>query len=87
MKKAQLVSPEDTQIISEIDSIIKNAKDITIVPFGTIEVKVIVKTSNHYKHLNVVVDDLPENPHCIDIMIAQQIQVLKPASKKIPVMI
>ena len=34
-----------------------------------------------------MVDDLPENQHCKDIVIAQQIQVLKPGSNKIPVMI
>ena len=65
----------------------KIVKDITIVPFGTIKAKGIVKTSNHYKCVNVVVDDLPENQCCKDIMIAQQIQVLKPGSNKIPVTI
>ena len=87
MKEAQLVSPEDTQIVSKINSILKTAKDTTIVPFGTIEVKGIIRTSNHYKCVNVVVDDLPEDQCCKDIMIAQQIQVLKPGSNKIPVMI
>ena len=87
MREAQLVSPEDTQIVSKIDGILKIAKDTTIIPFGTIKVKGIIRTPNHYKHVNVVVDDLPENQHCKDIMIAQQIQVLKPDSNKIPVMI
>ena len=86
-KKAQLVNIEDIQIVSKIDGILKIAKDTTIVPFGTIEVKGISKTPNHYKPVNVVVDDLPENQHCKDIIIAQQIQVLKPGSNKIPVMI
>ena len=71
----------------KIDCILKIAKDTTIVPFGTIEVKGIIRTQNHYKCVNVVVGDLPENQHCKDIMIAQKIQVLKPGSKKIPVMI
>ena len=35
----------------------------------------------------MVVDDLPENQYCKDIVIVQQIQVLKPGSNKIPVMI
>ena len=87
MKKAQLVSSEDTQIVLKIDSILRIAKDTTIVPFGTIKVKGIIGTPNHYKHVNVVVDDLPENQHCKDIMIAQQIQVLKPGSNKVPVVI
>ena len=34
-----------------------------------------------------MVDDLPENQHCKDIWIAQQIQVLKPGSYKVPVVI
>ena len=34
-----------------------------------------------------MVDDLPENQHCKDIRIAQQIQVLKPGSNKVPVVI
>ena len=35
----------------------------------------------------MVVDDLPENQCCKDIITAQQIQVLKPGTNKIPVMI
>ena len=44
-------------------------------------------TPNHYKSVNVVVDDLPKNQCCKDIVIAQQIQLLKPGSNKIPVII
>ena len=44
------MSPEDTQIVSKTDSILKIAKYTTIVLSGTIEVKGIIKTSNHYKH-------------------------------------
>ena len=87
MKKAHLLSSEDTQIVSKIDGILKIAKDSTIVLFGTIEVKGIIKTPNHYKQVNVAVDDLPENQHCKDTVIAQQIQVLKPGSNKIPMVI
>ena len=85
MKEAQLVSSEDTQIVLRIDNILKIAKDTTIVPFGTIEVKGIIRNPKHYKYVNVVVNDLLENQHCKDTMIAQQIQVLKPGSNKIPV--
>ena len=85
MKEAQLVSQEDVQIVSKIDNIVKIAKDTTIVLFGTIEVKGIIKTPSHYKCLNVVVDDLPENQCCKDVAIIQQIQVLKPGSNKISV--
>ena len=34
-----------------------------------------------------MIDDLPENQHCKDIAIVQQIQVLKPGSNKIPVVL
>ena len=81
------MSTEDTQIVSKIDGILRIAKDTTIVPFWTIEVKGIAKTPNHYECVNEVVDDLPENQHCKDIVIAQQIQVLKPGSNKLPVVI
>ena len=37
--------------------------------------------------MNVVVDNVPENQHCKDIAAAQQIQVLKPESNKIPVVL
>ena len=51
------------------------------------EVKGVIRAPNHYKHVNVVVDNLPENQHFKDIAIAQQIQVLKPGSNKIPVVL
>ena len=87
MKEAQIVNAEDIQIISKIDNVLKIAKETTVVPFGTIEVKGVIKTPNHYKWVNVVVDNLPENQHCKDIATAQQIQVLKPGSNKIPIVI
>ena len=84
MKKTHIVSIDDKQIISKINNVLKIAKDTTIDPFGMIEVKGGIKTPNHYKYVNVVVDNLPENQHCKDIAVAQQIQVLKPGSNKIP---
>ena len=87
MKEAQVVNVDDKQIISKIDNILKIAKDTTIDPLGTIEVKGIIKTPNHYKHVNVVIDNLPENQCCNDMTVAQQIQVLKPGSNKIPVVL
>ena len=87
MKEAQVVNLEDTQIVSKIDNVLKIARDVTIVLFGTMEVKGVIKTPNHYKHVNVVVGDLPEDQCCKDIVIAQQIWVLKPGSNKIAVMI
>ena len=87
MKETQIVSVNDEQITSKIDNILKPAKDTTFDPFGTIEVKGIVKTPNHYKHVNVVIDNLPKNQCCKDMTVAQQIQVLKPGSNMIPVVL
>ena len=87
MKEAQIVSIDDKQIIMKIDNVLKIAKDTTVVPSGTIEVNSVIETPNHYKHVNVVVGNLPGNQHCKDITIAQQTQVLQPGPNKIPVMI
>ena len=87
MKEAQLVGINDEQILSKIDNVLKLARDITISPFGTIEVKGTIKTPNHYKHVNVVVDNLPKKQHCKDLTVVQQIQTLKPESNKIPVVL
>ena len=37
--------------------------------------------------MNVIIDNLPENQCCKDMTVAQQIQVLKPGSNKIPVVL
>ena len=87
MKEAQLVGVDDEQITSKIDNVLKLAKDTTIDPFGMIEVKGIIKTPNHYKHVNMVIDNLPKNQCCKDITVGQQIQVLKPGSNKIAVVL
>ena len=87
MKEAQLVGINDKQILSKIDNVLKLARDTTISPFRTVEVKGIMKTPNHYKHLNVVVDNLPERQHCRDVTTVQQIQTLKPRSNKILVVL
>ena len=87
IKEAQIVNEEDAQIVSNIDSIVKLARDTTIIPFGTTKVKGVIKTPNYYKCVNVVTDDLPENQHCKDVVIIQLIQILKPGSNKIPVVL
>ena len=87
MKEAQIVGVDKEQITSKIDNILKLAKDTTIDPFGMTEVKGIIKTPNHYKHVNVVIDNLPKNQCCKDMTVAQQIQALKPGSNKIPVVL
>ena len=38
----------------------------------------LLELQNHYKHINVVIDDLPENQCCRDVVVMQQIQILKP---------
>ena len=81
------MNQEDAQIASKIDNIVKIARDTTIVPFGTAKVKGAIKAPNHYKHVNVVVEDLPENQCCKDVAVIHQIQILKPGSNKIPVVL
>ena len=71
MKEAQIVGVDDKQITSKIDNILKLAKDTTIDPFGMTEVKGIIKTPNHYKCVNVVIDNLPKNQCCKDMTVAQ----------------
>ena len=85
MKEAQIVGVNDKQVTSKIDNVLKLAKDTTIDPFEMIEVKGIIKTPNHYKCVNVVIDNLRKNRCCKDMTVAQQIQILKPGSNKIPV--
>ena len=79
------LTTKDVQIVSKIDSIVKIARDTTTVPFGTAKVKGAIKTATHYKHVNIVIDDLPENQSCKDIASYPKIQNLKPGSNKIPV--
>ena len=87
MKEAQLVNQEDAQIAAKVGSIAKIARDTTIIPFGTTEVKGVIKVQNHYKHVNVVIDDLQKDQHCKDIAILTQIQILTPGSNMIPVVL
>ena len=87
MKETQVINVDDKQIISKIDNVLKIAKETTIDPFGTTEVKGIIKTLNHYKCVNVVIGNLPKNQYCKDMTVAHQIQVLKPGSNKIPVVL
>ena len=71
MKEAQVVGMDDEQILSKIDDVLKLARDTTISPFGTMEVIGIIKTPNHYKCVNVVVDNLPERQCCRDVTTVQ----------------
>ena len=88
MKEVQIVNIKETQIVSKLDSDVKLTKDITLSPFGTAEAKgVLKKTPTHYKRVNVVVDNLAEGQCCRDVAIVHQLQILKPGSDRIPVII
>ena len=88
MKEAQILNIEEAQIVSKLDSDVKLVKDMTIGPFETVKAKgVLNKTPNHYKRINVVVDDLGENQYCGDIAVVHQLQMLKPRSDRIPVIL
>ena len=64
MKKAQLVNQEDVQIVSQTDNVLTVTKDTTMTPFETIKVKGVIKAPRHYKHFNVMIDDLLDGQHC-----------------------
>ena len=73
--------------MSKLDSDVKLTKDITLSPFRITKVKGVLKTPNHYQRVNVVVDDLAEGQHCRDVAIVHQLQILKPGSDRIPVIL
>ena len=86
MKEVQILNIEEAQIVSKLDNDVKLVKDMTISPFETVEVKgILKKTPNHYKRINVVVDDLRGNRYCKDIAVVHQLQIPKPGSDRIPV--
>ena len=49
--------------------------------------KGVLKTPNHYERVNVAVDDLAEGQCCRDVAIVRQLQILKPRSDRIPVIL
>ena len=88
MKEVQIVNIKEAQVVSKLDSDVKLIKDTTIGPFETCEAKrVLKKTPNHYKRMNVVVNDLVEGQCCRDIAIVHQLQILKPELDRIPVIL
>ena len=88
MKEAQILNIKEALIVSKLDSNVKLVKDMTIGPFETVEAKGILnKTPNHYKRINVVVNDLRKNQYCRDIAVVHQLQILKPGSDRIPVVL
>ena len=87
MKEAYLLNQEDAQIVSQIDNIVKVTKDTTMTPLETIKIKGVIKVQRHYKHINIMIDDLPDGQHCKDIAVVHQIQILKPGCNKIPIVL
>ena len=85
IKEVQLVNHEDLQIVSQLTNVVKIIKDATIAPFGTIKIKVVIKAPNHYKCVNVMINDFPDEQCCKDIAVVHQIQILRSGSNKIPI--
>ena len=55
-------------------------------PFETIEMKGILwKTPNHYKRMNIVVDELQGKGSSKDIVVISQLQILKSGLDRISV--
>ena len=50
-------------------------------------VKGVIKAPNHNKHVNVTIDDLPDEQCCKDVAVVHQIQILRPGSNKIPIVL
>ena len=88
MKGAQVMDVEEAQIVSQLDSSVKLTKDIIVGPFETMEMKGILwKTPNHYKRMNVVVDELPRQGSSKDIVVISQLQILKAGLDRIPMVL
>ena len=86
MKGAQVMDVEEAQIVSRLDGNVKLTRDIIVGPFETIEMKgILQKTPNHYKRMNVVVDDLQGKGSSKDIAVINQLQILKSGSDRISV--
>ena len=87
MKRAQIVNTKDVQIVSQIADVAKITKDVTLPPFGKMKARGVNKVSNHYKHGNVTINDLPNEQDCKDATVVHQIQILRPGSNKITVIL
>ena len=86
MKGAQVMDVEEAQIVSQLDSDVRLARDIIVGPFETIETKgILQKSPNHYKRMNIVVDDLQGKGSSKDIVVTSQLQILKSGLDRISV--
>ena len=88
MKEAHVLDVEEAQIVSRLDSNVKIVRDTIVGPFETVETKRILrKTPNHYKRMNVVVDNLEERGSSKDIVVVSQLQILKPGLDRISIVL
>ena len=88
MREMQVVDVEEVQIVSQLDSSVKLAKDVIVGPLATVEMKGILwKTPNHYKRMNIVVDELPGEKSYRDIVVVAQLQILKAGSDRVPLVL
>ena len=88
MKEAKVLDVEEAQIIPPLDSNVKLIRDTIVGPFAAVETKGILrKTPNHYKRMNVVVDNLEERRSYKDIAVVSQLQILKPGSDRISIVL
>ena len=88
MRQIQVVDVEETQIVSQLDSSVKLAKDVIVGPLETVEMKGILwKTLNHCKRMNIVVDELPGQKCHRDIVVVAQLQILKAESDRVPMVL
>ena len=84
-KGAQVMDVEEAHIVAQLDSSVRLIRDIIVGPFETVETKgILQKTPNHYKRMNVVVDDLQGKGSSKDIVVISQLQILKAGADKIP---
>ena len=63
------------QIVSQMNNVVKITKDAPIAQLGTIKVKGVIEAPNHYKCVNIMINDLPDEQHCKDVAVVHQIQI------------
>ena len=88
MRELQVVDVEEAQIVSQLDRSVKLAKDVIMGPLETVETKGILwKTPNHYKRMNIVVDELPGQKSYRYIVVVAQLEILKAGSDRVPMVL
>ena len=85
MREMQVVDVEEAQIVSQLNNSVKLAKDVIVGPLERVETKGILwKTPNHYKRVNIVIDELPGEKSHGDIAVVAQLQILKAGLDRVP---